>query len=132
MSKVINLKDYFSENTTHNRANRILEERQESLTLETQDLTTLKHRIKALQIENDTLLKVLEMDNMDALQAVLSKAINHENTQEMASQSAYWEREYSQLKDKIRALEALLTEKDKTITLLTQQNEQLLNELLAK
>ncbi len=72
---------------------------------------TLKGQIKELQIENDTLLNALEEDNAEALSMILTDAIAPRSKQKSASQSLYWEREYSQLKDKIRHLEQLITEK---------------------
>lgn len=150
MTKIINIQDYLLESDTPVLPKNMLKDYQDELGLENQQLlshlmnlegnlynqslvsATLKGQIKELQVENDILLKALEEDDTEGLPAMLTDVIDHGSNQDVASQSIYWEREYSQLKDKIRHLEQLLTEKDDSLKVVTLENEQLLNEVLAK
>lgn len=150
MTKIINIQDYLLESDTPVLPKNMLKDYQDELGLENQQLlshlmnlegnlynqslvsATLKGQVKELQVENDILLKALEEDDTEELPAMLTDVIAHGSNQDVASQSIYWEREYSQLKDKIRHLEQLLTEKDDALKVVTLENEQLLNEVLAK
>lgn len=157
MANIISIQDHLLANETPDitkempdLANEMPEDNQSYLALENQQLSfvvtnlesslynqrvlsaNLKGQIKELQIENDTLLNVLEEDNAEALSMILTDAIAPRSKQKAASQSLYWEREYSQLKDKIRHLEQLMTEKDDVLKQVTQENEMLLNEVLTK
>ena len=150
MTKIINIQDYLLESDTPVLPKNMLKDYQDELGIENQQLlshlmnlegnlynqslvsATLKGQVKELQVENDILLKALEEDDTEELPAMLTDVIAHGSNQDVASQSIYWEREYSQLKDKIRHLEQLLTEKDDALKVVTLENEQLLNEVLAK
>jgi len=150
MTKIINIQDYLLESDTPVLPKNMLKDYQDELGLENQQLlshlmnlegnlynqslvsATLKGQVKELQVENDILLKALEEDDTEELPAMLTDVIAHGSNEDVASQSIYWEREYSQLKDKIRHLEQLLTEKDDALKVVTLENEQLLNEVLAK
>ena len=150
MTKIINIQDYLLESDTPVLPKNMLKGYQDELGLENQQLlshlmnlegnlynqslvsATLKGQVKELQVENDILLKALEEDDAEELPVMLTDVIDHGSNQDVASQSIYWEREYSQLKDKIRHLEQLLTEKDDALKVVTLENEQLLNEVLAK
>lgn len=150
MTKIINIQDYLLESDTPVLPKNMLKDYQDELGLENQQLlshlmnlegnlynqslvsATLKGQVKELQVENDILLKALEEDDTEELPVMLTDVIDHGSNQDVASQSIYWEREYSQLKDKIRHLEQLLTEKDDALKVVTLENEQLLNEVLAK
>jgi hypothetical protein len=150
MTKIINIQDYLLESDTPVLPKNMLKDYQDELGLENQQLlshlmnlegnlynqslvsATLKEQVKELQVENDILLKALEEDDTEELPVMLTDVIDHGSNQDVASQSIYWEREYSQLKDKIRHLEQLLSEKDDSLKVVTLENEQLLNEVLAK
>ena len=146
MSEIINFQDYLSIDDSQSLTERMLKDSQHNLALNNQKLSSdlinlenqnitmavLQHQVRELQIENDTLLNALEVGDIDELPALLTDVITHGNKQDIASQSMYWEREYSQLKDKIRSLEHALAEKDDALKQAIHQNEQLLNELLAK
>lgn len=150
MTKIINIQDYLLESDTPVLPKNMLKDYQDELGLENQQLlshlmnlegnlynqslvsATLKGQVKELQVENDILLKALEEDDTEELPAMLTDVIAHGSNEDVASQSIYWEREYSQLKDKIRHLEQLLSEKDDSLKVVTLENEQLLNEVLAK
>jgi hypothetical protein len=150
MTKVIKIQDYLLANETPDLTIKAQTGVQDDLALEIQRLlshvmnlegnfhnqslesATLKGQVKELQVENETLLSVLEVGDVDELPVMLTDIIASGSKEDVASQSIYWEREYGQLKDKIRHLEQLLTEKDDALKLSIQDNAILLNEVLAK
>jgi hypothetical protein len=150
MTKVIKIQDYLLANETPDLAEKMQTGVQDDLALEIQRLlshvmnlegnfhnqslesATLKGQVKELQVENEILLNVLEVDDLDELPVMLTDIIASGSKQDVASQSIYWEREYGQLKDKIRHLEQIVTEKDDALKLSIQDNAILLNEVLAK
>jgi hypothetical protein len=150
MTKIIKIQDYLLENETLVPAEMLPKDFHNDLALEIQRLLShvmniednfsnhslvsaaLEGQVKELQVENQTLLKLLEVDDVDELPGNLTNGIASRSKQDVASQSIYWEREYGQLKDRIRHLEQLLTEKDDALKLSIQENALLINEILAK
>ncbi len=157
MSKIIQLHDYFDSDisfTTHD----LLPDAHDAILLENHQLlaevmkleeqseslhilnVNLRGQVKESQVENETLLQAL-MDEMkepsiDApllLEVVnVVETLKEEKTESAAAMPAYWEKEYSVLKDKIRQMEVALEAKEKALANANVQTEKLLNELLAK
>jgi len=93
---------------------------------------SLKSQLKELQVENDILLDALEANEEHGLPVMLNQVVSPAPQAPSAAHSRYWEQEYSLLKEKIRHMEQLLADKDKALQQASGQNQQLLNELLAK
>lgn len=152
MTKIIKIQDYLLDSDLPEFADMMPDEHQHDLSFANQQLLTevmnlegnlysqslvsaaLKKQVMELQVENDILLDALdsENENDDEQAVMLTDVVATSSQEDIASQSVYWEREYSQLKDKIRRLEHDLTEKGDALKQAIQQNEALLNELLAK
>lgn len=152
MTKIIKIQDYLLDSDLPEFADMMTDEHQHDLSFANQQLLTevmnlegnlysqslvsaaLKKQVMELQVENDILLDALdsENENDDEQAVMLTDVVATSSQEDIASQSVYWEREYSQLKDKIRRLEHDLTEKGDALKQAIQQNEALLNELLAK
>ena len=150
MTKVVKFQDYVMEHETQPLAENMLKGNQDDLALENQQLSSdvmilkdnlqnlilvsanLKSQFKELQVENAILLDALEAENTEEPPAQPTVVNAIDSIHVTASQSLYWEREYGQLKDKIRHLEQQLSEKDAALKLVTQKNVELLNEVLAK
>ncbi len=150
MTKIIQFQDYLLADETLDLARNMLQDNQDDLALENQQLlsevlglegnlesqtllsASLKGQVKELQVENDILLNALESFDAEDLPVMLTDVVGATATPDLSSQSHYWEQEYSVLKDKIRHMEEMLAQKDQALKLAGQQNEQLLNELLAK
>jgi len=150
MTKIIHIQDYLDAGDTLDLAKNMLQENQDDMALENQQLlaevmaleanlesqsylsVNLKSQLKELQVENDILLDALEANEVDELPVMLTDVVNPSPQPHSAAQSHYWEQEYSMLKDKIRHMEQALAGKDQALQQASAQNEQLLNELLAK
>jgi hypothetical protein len=150
MTKIIKIQDYLLANETNDSAEMMPKGFHNDLAFEIQRLLShvmniednlsnhsqvsaiLEGQVKELQVENHTLLKLLEADDVNELPVKLTDGIDSGSKQDVVSQSIYWEREYGQLKDKIRYLEQLLTEKDDALKLTIQENALLINEILAR
>lgn len=150
MSKIIHIQDYLNAGDTLDLARNMLQEQQEDLALENQQLlaevmgleanlesqsyltVSLRSQLKELQVENEILLDALEATEADELPVMVTNVVTSAPQTDSAAQSHYWEKEYSALKDKIRHMEQVLAEKDQALQHACDQNEQLLNELLAK
>ncbi len=150
MTKIIQFQDYLLADEALDIAKNMLRDNQDDLALENQQLlsevlglegnlesqalisASLKGQVKELQVENDILLDALESNDIEELPVMLTDVVGAAAKPDVASQSHYWEQEYSVLKDKIRYMEEMLAQKDKALNQAGQQNEQLLNELLAK
>lgn len=154
MTKIIKIQDYLLESDIPELADLMPKDNQHDLSFANQQLLSevmnlegnlysqslvsaaLKKQVMELQVENDTLISALEDSNEyeeEQEEAVmLTDVVTVSSQEDVASQSAYWEREYCELKDKIRCLEQSLSEQGHALKQANQQNEQLLNELLAK
>ncbi len=154
MTKIIQIQDYLDADVALDLAKDLLQGNQDDLasenqqqlleimnlesSLETQALLgiNLKSQVKELQVENEILLDALESHDLDdfvvTLTDTVKEPVNEIVKKDEPQQSAYWEKEYSVLKDKIRDMEQALKDKDHSFQNLHDQNEQLLNELLAK
>ncbi len=150
MTKIIHIQDYLDADDTLDLARNMLQENQDDLALENQQLLSevmtleanlenqsyltmsVKIQLKELQVENDILLDALEVNDADELPVMLTDVVSPAPQPDSAAQSHYWEQEYCGLKDKIRHMEQALANKDRTLQQVSAQNEQLLNELLAK
>ncbi len=150
MTKIIHIQDYLDAGDTLDLAKNMLQESQDDMALENQQLlaevmaleanlesqsylsVSLKSQLKELQVENDILLDALEANEEHGLPVMLNQVVSPAPQAPSAAHSHYWEQEYSLLKDKIRHMEQLLVDKDKALQQASGQNQQLLNELLAK
>ncbi len=150
MTKIIQFQDYLLEDEALDLAKNMLRDNQDDLALENQQLlsevlglegnlesqsliaASLKAQVKELQVENDILLNALENNELEDLPVMLTDVVAAETRPDAPSHAHYWEQEYSVLKDKIRYMEEMLAQKGHALTQANQQNEQLLNELLAK
>ncbi len=154
MTKIIQIQDYLDADVALDLAKDLLQTKQDDLasenqqqlleimnlesSLETQTLMglNLKSQLKELQVENEILLDALESHELDEFVVTLTDVVKEPVIESVKidkpQQSAYWEKEYSALKGKIRDMELTLKQKDVSFQALHTQNEQLLNELLAK
>ncbi len=150
MTKIIHIQDYLAADEALKLAKNMLQDNGDDLAMENQQLlsevmgleanlesqsylsVSLKSQLKELQVENDILLDALEDFEHDELPVMLTDVVTPSPQPDSAAQSHYWEKEYSALKDKIRHMEQALAEKDQALQQANGQNEQLLNELLAK
>jgi len=150
MSKVVHLTDYIADGLSADEAvacaRQLLMDQQVDLEDENQQLlhevfkledrfesqrvlnANLKAQLKDVEEENLLLMSLLKQEQHNNEQ---SKA-QHEFDKKMKAQQAYWEKEYGELKDKIRQLETKLEAKSQALELSKKQSEQLLNELLSK
>ncbi len=150
MTKIIQFQDYLDADVALDLAKDLLQTKHDDFasenhqqlleimtlesSLETQTLMglNLKSQLKELQVENEILLDALESHELDEFVVTLTDVVKDPVKIDEPQQSAYWEKEYSALKDKIRDMELALKKKDVSFQQLHTQNEQLLNELLAK
>ena len=84
----------------------------------------LESQVKGMQAENEILLNALDDDD-DSVPLLTTPT-------EPGSMNGYWEQEYRLLRERIRHIEQSVIDKDEQLKNEKQQNELLLNELLAK
>lgn len=95
----------------------------------------LRQDNKALAAENAILLAALEeeMPRQDLGAAIAYMHVNKsEHAQPAPQADDYWQKEMSFMQAKVNELQQLLKDKDAQLLLAAEQNEQLLNALLAK
>lgn len=111
MTNIIKIQDYLLANETPDLTKRMATDNQDALTLENQKLlsevmthqdniqhmrllsASLKIQLKALLMENDTLLSALKADDAEALPVVPTDTTSSESKQNADSQSLYCERD---------------------------------------
>ncbi len=107
MTNIIKIQDYLLANETPDPTKRMANDNQDALTLENQKLlsevmthqdniqhirvlsASLKIQLKALLMENDTLLSALKADDAEALAVVPTDTTSSESKQNTDSQSLY-------------------------------------------
>ena len=146
MSKIIHLTDYMGADEALACAKQLLLDQQDDLQDENQQLlhevlkledrfesqrllnSNLRAQLSEMQKENEVLTHLLQQEQLGIQQ--FEAKVDFEK--KMKDKQAYWEKEYGELKDKIRQLETTLEAKTQALGMAKKQSEQLLNELLAK